>query len=137
MYFYDKEFRMHISKFCQCNWAIILQQAWSMCLKDKVRQFGDDNRPAKNVKKGGEPCCRFNKGKCTYGSSCKFDHRCSVKKCSKFGHRAHICRMMFLCHGFVMVHHGSSWIIMVRDVSLSWFRHGSSWFVMFHCQRFH
>ena len=28
-----------------------------------------------------------------YGSSCKFDHRCSVKKCSKFGHRAHICRM--------------------------------------------
>ena len=40
---------MHISKFCQCNWAIILQQAWSMCLKDKVRQFGDDNRPAKNV----------------------------------------------------------------------------------------
>ena len=84
---------MHISKFCQCNWAIILQQAWSMCLKDKVRQFGDDNRPAKNIKKGGEPCCRFNKGKCTYGSSCKFDHQCSVKKCSKFGHRAHICRI--------------------------------------------
>ena len=28
-------------------------------------------------------------------------------------------------HGFVMVH------VMVRDVSLSWFRHGSSWFVMF------
>ena len=32
-----------------------------------------------------------------------------------------------VCHGlswFVMVH------VMVRDVSLSWFRHGSSWFVM-------
>ena len=33
---------------------------------------------------------------------------------------------MFLCHGFVMV----------RDVSLSWFRHGLSWFVMFHCHGF-
>ena len=41
---------------------------------------------------------------------------------------------------FVMVH------VMVRDVSLSWFRHGlswfvmvrhgSSWFVMFHCHGF-
>ena len=33
-----------------------------------------------------------------------------------------------------MVRHGSSWFVMVhvmvRDVSLSWFRHGSSWFVM-------
>ena len=42
---------------------------------------------------------------------------------------------------FVMVRHGSlswfrhglSWFVMVRDVSLSWFRHGSSWFVMVHC----
>ena len=44
--------------------------------------------------------------------------------------------VMFHCHGFVMVRHGSlswfrhgsSWFVMVRDVSLSWFRHGSSWF---------
>ena len=51
---------------------------------------------------------------------------------------------MFLCHGFIMVHHGSSWFmmfychgfVMVCDVSLSWFRHGSSWFVMFHCHGF-
>ena len=31
---------------------------------------------------------------------------------------------------FVMVH------VMVRDVSLSWFRDGSSWFVMFYCHGF-
>ena len=79
VYFYNKEFRMHISKFPQHSWAIILQQAWSMCLKDKVRQFQDDNRPSKNVRRGGEPCHRFKKGKCTYGSNCKFDHRCAVK----------------------------------------------------------
>ena len=43
--------------------------------------------------------------------------------------------VMFHCHGFVMVHHGSSWFtVMVRHGSLSWFRHGSlSWFVMVHC----
>ena len=42
--------------------------------------------------------------------------------------------MMFFYHGFIMVHHGSSWFVMVHvmvsDVFLSWFRHGSSWFVM-------
>ena len=27
-------------------------------------------------------------------------------------------------------HHGLSWFVMVRDVSLSWFRHGSSWFTV-------
>ena len=41
---------------------------------------------------------------------------------------------------FVMFCHGLSWFVMVhivvRDVSLSWFRHGSSWFVMFHCHGF-
>ena len=31
-----------------------------------------------------------------------------------------------------MVRDVSSWFVMVRDVSLSWFCHGSSWFVMVH-----
>ena len=46
-----------------------------------------------NSKKIKEPCCRFNKGRCTFGLSCKFEHHCSVPKCGKFGHVAHICRM--------------------------------------------
>ena len=29
-----------------------------------------------------------------------------------------------------MIRDVSWWFVMVRDVSLSWFRHGSSWFVM-------
>ena len=41
---------------------------------------------------------------------------------------------------FVMVCHGSAWFVMVhvmvRDVSLSWFRDGLSWFVMFYCHGF-
>ena len=44
-------------------------------------------------RRGGkkEPCHRFNKGLCTAGASCKYDHRCTVKTCGKWGHGAHIC----------------------------------------------
>ena len=36
VYHYDREFRIHMSKHhLVCSWAVILQQAWSMCLKDK------------------------------------------------------------------------------------------------------
>ena len=96
VYSYDKEFRYHISRHPYRSWAAILQQAWTMLLKDRIRnnnsyfQKGSFNRGSKKDK---EPCHRFNKGRCTYGLSCKFDHRCSVKKCGKFGHGAHICRL--------------------------------------------
>ena len=36
VYRYDKEFRLYMSNFPQHNWGIILQQAWSVYLKDKV-----------------------------------------------------------------------------------------------------
>ena len=37
VYFYDKEFRIHMSKHPQCSWAVILQQAWNLRLKDKLK----------------------------------------------------------------------------------------------------
>ena len=39
-------------------------------------------------------CWHFNRGKCSYGLNCKFDHRCGV--CGKFGHGAHSCRRLGL-----------------------------------------
>ena len=42
--------------------------------------------------KVNEPCRRFNKGKCKFGQSCKYKHRCNVPSCGKFSHGAHICR---------------------------------------------
>ena len=92
VYHYDKEFRMHVSKYPQRSWYIILQQAWSMCLKDKLIE---ENRTphSKAGKKFREPCRRFNRGKCTYGVKCHYDHRCAIKKCGKFGHGAHVCRL--------------------------------------------
>ena len=90
IYRYDKEFRMHLSNFPQRNWGIILQQAWSVYLKDSIQRADDlSSRNASNGKKK-EICKRFNKGKCTSGYRCQYDHRCL--KCGKFGHGAHICR---------------------------------------------
>ena len=37
VYSYDREFRIHLSKHPEHSWAVILQQAWSMCLKDKIQ----------------------------------------------------------------------------------------------------
>ena len=36
VYGYDKEFHHHISRHPTRSWAIILQQAWTMLLKDRV-----------------------------------------------------------------------------------------------------
>ena len=92
VYAYDKEFRMHLSKYPDHSWGVILQQAWMMILKDHVKfhgnEVGKNNR--QNGKRKKEICKRFNKGLCTAGLSCKYDHRCL--ECGKFGHGVHICR---------------------------------------------
>ena len=36
VYQYDKEFRLHLIRHPECSWGVILQQAWSMYLKDKI-----------------------------------------------------------------------------------------------------
>ena len=101
IYAYDREFRQHIARHPQRFWAVILQQAWTILLKDWLRndngyfQRGhfSGNGSGHQNKKDKEPCRRFNRGRYTFGLSCKYDHRCSVPKCGKFGHRAHICRL--------------------------------------------
>ena len=90
---YDKEFRHHIARYPGRSWNIILQQAWTILLKDCLKHDMGPFQRQNYTKKGGEPCRRFNRGKCTFGLSCKYDHHCSVKKCGKFGHRAFQCRM--------------------------------------------
>ena len=88
VYRYDKEFRMHLSNFPHHNWGVILQQAWSIYLKDRIVKHNEDRTG--NGGKRKEICKRFNKGKCTSGYRCSYDHRCL--NCGKFGHGAHICR---------------------------------------------
>ena len=37
VYSYDKEFRHHIGRHSQRAWNVILQQAWTMLLKDRLK----------------------------------------------------------------------------------------------------
>ena len=102
VYAYDKEFRLHISRHPERSWAVILQQAWSMKLRDRI------NRSDMNVggggasshmpehtgqnRKSGDYCKQFNKGKCNLGSGCRYEHRCSY--CYKFAHGVVVCRKL-------------------------------------------
>ena len=91
VYRYDKDFCMHLSNFPQRSWSVILQQAWTLYLKDRISQQPKSAEHGFNpgqVKKK-EECKRFNKGKCNKGFHCQYEHRCLI--CGKFGHRAHIC----------------------------------------------
>ena len=78
-----------MSNFPDRNWGVILQQAWTIILKDRLHN--EYPRNSQNFNKGGkkETCKRFNKGKCTAGLSCRYEHKCL--NCRKFGHGAHIC----------------------------------------------
>ena len=37
VYLYDKEFRLHLSQHPSRSWSVILQQAWNLRLKDKLK----------------------------------------------------------------------------------------------------
>ena len=93
VYSYDREFCRHIALFPTRPWNVILQQAWTMLLKDRLKSEGVSSHHKSKQGKINEPCRRYNKGKCTFGLSCCYEHRCTIKKCRKFGHGAHICRL--------------------------------------------
>ena len=92
VYSYDKDFRIHIGRNPTRTWSVILQQALTMRLKDRIKEFntsqtrGNDNNSS--AKK--DYCRRFQRGNCNDGIHCKYDHRCAI--CNKWGHGAHICR---------------------------------------------
>ena len=103
VYAYDKEFRLHMSKHPGRSWSVILQQAWSMKLRDRLYKSADypqgngikanySNNGNSNGRRSGsgEPCRRYNRGKCKFGATCKYEHRCSY--CNKFGHGFFNCR---------------------------------------------
>ena len=94
VYLYDKDFRMLIARHPEHSWAIILQQAWNMRLPMKDKFSGGSGNHNNNYRGEGngtsrtkkDHCYKFNRGKCTYGAKCKFEHKCAL--CSKYGHGA-------------------------------------------------
>ena len=91
VYTYDIDFCLHMSRHPEWSWAMILQQAWSFRLKDRLSLFKDSRHNGNSSGKGRPRyCIKFNQGYCEYGSGCKFEHCCST--CGKFGHGAFNCR---------------------------------------------
>ena len=93
VYNYDKDFRIHIARNPFRTWSVILQQAWCMRLRDKIRLDSGSSSVisrSPNSKHKKDLCLRFQRGVCQFGLSCKFDHRCPIY--NKFGHGARICR---------------------------------------------
>ena len=95
VYLYDREFRRHMERHPERSWGVILQQAWTMFLKDRLNSmpghktsYGNNGHQTESrsgvVKK---LCFAFNRGECKL---CKFDHRCGF--CGKFGHGTFNCR---------------------------------------------
>ena len=98
VYKYDKDFRLHMGIFPSRNWGIILQQAWILRLREKLR---NENSHSYNSHYGGgdqnnygrdRTCRRFNKGRCTFGAGCKWEHKC--KHCKMWGHGLVNCRKL-------------------------------------------
>ena len=97
VYAYDVDFRIHIANYPERKWSTILQLAWNVRLRDRINNSYGSNRQSTGSNGGHdrnktrrELCWKYNQGRCTYGSSCRFEHRCSL--CLKFGHGSHICR---------------------------------------------
>ena len=94
---YDREFRRHMEKYPSRSWGVILQQAWTMFLKDHV--YSNTPNQSKNTGFSSSDnksyvsrklCFSFNEGHCKFSSGCKFEHKCGL--CGKFGHGAFNCR---------------------------------------------
>ena len=91
VYKYDWEFRIHMSRHhLKRSWSVILQQAWSMFLKDKVNpSYSKSGGNSGNHGARRNICFDFNRGDCSFGRRCRFDHRCSF--CFKYGHGSFNC----------------------------------------------
>ena len=97
VYTYDCEFHVHMSKNPRRNWGVILQQAYTMYIKDRQQPTSSGgNRYESSQAYGGSGgknrklCYGYNQGRCKFGNKCRFDHRCGL--CNKFGHGASHCR---------------------------------------------
>ena len=97
VYLYDKDFRIHMGRNPEWNWSMILQKTCTLRLRDRIQGsthggFSSPGQGQSPKNKSADPCRRFNRGKCTFGSACKYEHKCSY--CFKFGHSILNCRKL-------------------------------------------
>lgn len=96
VYKYEKRHRRLMQQFKNRHWHVPYQAARAELKITHIMNNFTQTNP--RFKKSGTPqskprkevCRNFNRGKCIYGTSCRYDHRCGV--CGKYGHSANQCR---------------------------------------------
>ena len=83
---YDREYRRKIAAD-KVPWGTEFPFLAALHLREKAKsnQLGPNSKMKSN---GGTSnkrftCRLFNRGQCTYGNSCKFEHACSVDSCGQ------------------------------------------------------
>lgn len=73
-------------------WGSICQHTWALELGEPSNKISAQASPKVNKispKVGRKVCWKFNKGRCTFGENCEFDHHCAV--CGGRNHGRHNC----------------------------------------------
>ena len=93
VYAYDVTFRKLMERGPQYNWGLNYHQGWDLYLKEKLDKSNSPFHISTHKKKGNGKCdhiCwRFNRRKCSYGPSCRFEHKCL--NCTKGDHGSSSC----------------------------------------------
>ena len=95
---YDYVFRQLMATKPHRSWAKVYTQMWNLTLNEPIKKFHENNNyhgntssnaNNRNQKKKDNICWKYNKNNCTYGRSCKFEHKCSY--CGVNGHPVGNC----------------------------------------------
>ena len=92
VYEYEMEFRQLMARNPTRNWGVIYHQGWIIKLRDhhpkkEVTFHGlSEKKPGKQKK---DISWKFNKGRCNFGSGCRFEHQCAL--CERTGHSKVTC----------------------------------------------
>ena len=87
VYTYNQTLRQLITAYPYCSWAVLYNHGWNLLLRDKnprKSNGNNNNGKEKNGKGKNKVCLKFNRSRCTYGTSYKFEHKCSY--CGRYGH---------------------------------------------------
>ncbi len=91
---YNQLFRQYLADFPKCSWAMVDQDLFMTelvphRLPAQFRGQQPRGSPASGDILRTGVCNMFNRGNCTWGKKCRYDHRCTT--CNKFGHTSQVC----------------------------------------------
>lgn len=89
---YDIAIREIITENPNCLWGKICQHTWALEIGEPSNKTGVPAAAGQSkqaFKQAKRICWRFNKGRCTFGEQCEYDHKCSV--CGGRNHGRHNC----------------------------------------------